>query len=221
MGVLKYILTFFGQRKLVNCFGLFWNDKQIYTLQTDRYILTVNAVIRFLGIARVRKLPYFSVLRHTKAHHNFINVASYWASRSTVPYYSVIQRTTAPQHITANRSVLLWNRSSVCMGAHRSFCKGGKPRKLAKIPYFSPCPRRKPKLLRLFRRVWLDSVMGARRGGHLPPPPGIWKNTSYAAVLQNTLILSLAPLALALDTLYFSLKRREKRKSFRLRLRRA
>ena len=34
--------------------------------------------------------------------------------------------------------------------------------------------------------------------------------TSYAAVLQKTLKFSLAPSALALDTLYFSLKRREK-----------
>ena len=38
--------------------------------------------------------------------------------------------------------------------------------------------------------------------------------TSYAAVLQNTLKFSLAPSALALVTLYFSLKRREKRKKF-------
>ena len=34
--------------------------------------------------------------------------------------------------------------------------------------------------------------------------------TSYAAVLQNTLKFSLEPSALALDTLHFSLKRREK-----------
>ena len=45
--------------------------------------------------------------------------------------------------------------------------------------------------------------------------------TSYAAVLRNILKFSLAPPALALDTLYVSLKRREKREKFRLRLRRA
>ena len=55
--------------------------------------------------------------------------------------------------------------------------------------------------------------MGARRGGQgkaLAPPLEFEKMTSYAGVLQNTLKFSLAPLALALDTLYFSLKRREK-----------
>ena len=45
--------------------------------------------------------------------------------------------------------------------------------------------------------------------------------TSYAADLQNTLNISLAPLALAIDTLYFSLKLPKKRKNFRLRLGRA
>ena len=54
-----------------------------------------------------------------------------------------------------------------------------------------------------------------------PPPLEFEKVTTYAAVLQNTLKFSLAPSALELDTLYFSLKRREKRKNFRLRLRRA
>ena len=65
--------------------------------------------------------------------------------------------------------------------------------------------------------------MGARRGGQggTCPPLEFEKVTSYAAVLQNTLNFSLAPSALAIDTLYFSLKRREKRKNFRLRLRRA
>ena len=38
--------------------------------------------------------------------------------------------------------------------------------------------------------------------------------TSYAAVLQNTLKFSLVPSALAIDTLYFSLKRREKTQKF-------
>ena len=67
--------------------------------------------------------------------------------------------------------------------------------------------------------------MGARRGGgkggHLPPPLEFEKLTSYAAVQQNTLKFSLAPTALAIDTLYFSLKRAKKCKIFRLRLRRA
>ena len=65
--------------------------------------------------------------------------------------------------------------------------------------------------------------MGARRGGRgaLAPPLEFEKMTSYAAVLQNTLNFSLAPSALATDTLYFSLKRRKKRNNFRLRLRRA
>ena len=57
-------------------------------------------------------------------------------------------------------------------------------------------------------------------GGHLPPLE-FEKMTSYAAVLQNTLKFSLAPSALAIYTLYFSLKRAKKRKNFRLRLRRA
>ena len=59
--------------------------------------------------------------------------------------------------------------------------------------------------------------MGARRGarGALAPPPlGFEKTTSYAAVLQNTLKFSLAPLALAIDTLYFNLKRCEKTQNF-------
>ena len=65
--------------------------------------------------------------------------------------------------------------------------------------------------------------MGARRGGQggTCPPLEFEKVTSYAAVLQNTLNFSLAPPALALHTLYFSLKRREKRKKCHLRLGRA
>ena len=65
--------------------------------------------------------------------------------------------------------------------------------------------------------------MGARRGGKggALAPLEFEKMTSYAAVLQNTLKFSLAPSALALDILYFSLKRREKKRNFRLRLRRA
>ena len=43
------------------------------------------------------------------------------------------------------------------------------------------------------------------QGGALAPPLEFEKMTSYAAVLQNTLKFSLAPSALALDTLYFSL----------------
>ena len=64
--------------------------------------------------------------------------------------------------------------------------------------------------------------MGARRGGQggTCPPLEFEKVTSYAAALQNTLKFSLAPSALAPDTLYFSLKRREERNHFRLRLRR-
>ena len=60
-------------------------------------------------------------------------------------------------------------------------------------------------------------IMGARRGarGALAPPPlGFEKMTSYAAVLQNILKFSLAPSALALYTLYFSLKCREKTQKF-------
>ena len=49
---------------------------------------------------------------------------------------------------------------------------------------------------------------GGGQGGHLPPLE-FKKMTSYAAVLQNTLKFSFAPSALALDTLYFSLKRRK------------
>ena len=56
--------------------------------------------------------------------------------------------------------------------------------------------------------------MGARRGGGALAPLEFEKMTSYAAVLQNTLKFSLAPTALALDTLYFSLKRREKTQKF-------
>ena len=51
------------------------------------------------------------------------------------------------------------------------------------------------------------------------PPWNLKKMTSYAAVLQHTLKFSLAPSALATDTLYFSLKRAKKRENFRLRLR--
>ena len=66
--------------------------------------------------------------------------------------------------------------------------------------------------------------MGARRGGARGgtcPPLEFEKMTSYAAVLQHTLKFSLAPSALATDTLYFSVKRAKKRENFRLRLRRA
>ena len=54
---------------------------------------------------------------------------------------------------------------------------------------------------------------GGGKGGTCPPLE-FEKMTSYAAVLQNTLKFSLAPTALALDTLYFSLKRREKTQKF-------
>ena len=53
------------------------------------------------------------------------------------------------------------------------------------------------------------------------PPLEFEKVASYAAVLQNTLNFSLAPSALAIDTLYSSLKRRKKAQIFRLRPRRA
>ena len=56
--------------------------------------------------------------------------------------------------------------------------------------------------------------MGARRGGGAHAPLEFEKMTSYAAVLQNTLKFSLAPSALALYILYFSLKRREKTQKF-------
>ena len=59
---------------------------------------------------------------------------------------------------------------------------------------------------------------GRPQGGkwaHLPPTPlEFEKMTSYAAVLRNTLKFSLAPSALALATLYFSLKPREKTQKF-------
>ena len=55
---------------------------------------------------------------------------------------------------------------------------------------------------------------GGGKEGHLPPPLEFEKMTSYAAVLQNYLKFSLAPSALALDTLYFSLKCLEKRLKF-------
>ena len=70
----------------------------------------------------------------------------------------------------------------------------------------------------------VSTGMGARRvgaRGALAPPLEFEKITPYAAVLQNTLKFSLAPSALAIDALYFSLKRREKTQNFRLRLRRA
>ena len=54
---------------------------------------------------------------------------------------------------------------------------------------------------------------GRGKGGHLPPLE-FEKMTSYAAVLQNTLKFSLAPSALAIDTLYFSPKRRKKTQKF-------
>ena len=61
-------------------------------------------------------------------------------------------------------------------------------------------------------RVNLLTLMGARRGGQrgaLAPPLEFEKMTSYTAILQNTLKFSLAPSALAIHTLHFSLKRRK------------
>ena len=54
--------------------------------------------------------------------------------------------------------------------------------------------------------------MGACRGarGALASPLEFEKMTSYAAVPQNTLKYSLAPLALATNVLYISLNRRKK-----------
>ena len=46
------------------------------------------------------------------------------------------------------------------------------------------------------------------------PSSNLKRVTSYAAALQNTLKLSLAASALALDTLYYSLKRRKKTQKF-------
>ena len=54
---------------------------------------------------------------------------------------------------------------------------------------------------------------GGGQGGALAPLE-FEKMTSYAAVLQNILKFSLAPTALALDTPYFSVKRREKTQKF-------
>ena len=81
-------------------------------------------------------------------------------------------------------------------------------------------------MARLQQIIFWKQCMGDRTrrqgGGTCPPPLEFEKMTSYAAVLQNTLNFSLAPSALALHTLYLSLKRRKKkRKNFRLRLRRA
>ena len=54
--------------------------------------------------------------------------------------------------------------------------------------------------------------MGARMGqGKGALDPGIWQN---AAVQQNTVTFLLASSALAVETLYFSLKRREKTQKF-------
>ena len=65
-----------------------------------------------------------------------------------------------------------------------------------------------PVLLILFMYMHGHPQGGQR--GHLPPPLEFEKMTSYAAVLQNTPKLSLAPPALATNALYFSLKRRKK-----------
>ena len=51
---------------------------------------------------------------------------------------------------------------------------------------------------------WAPAGGGARKGGTCASPWNLKKMTSYAAVLQNTLKFSLAPLVLAIDTLYFS-----------------
>ena len=58
--------------------------------------------------------------------------------------------------------------------------------------------------------------VGKGRGEALVPLPSLEfeKMTTYAAVLQNTLKFSRALLVLALDILYFSLKRREKTQKF-------
>ena len=62
--------------------------------------------------------------------------------------------------------------------------------------------------------------MGARKGeggasGALAPPPlEFEKMTSHAAVIRNTRNFSLAPMALAIDTLYFSLRRLKNAKIF-------
>ena len=62
-----------------------------------------------------------------------------------------------------------------------------------------------------FSKVAHGRPQGGGKGRALAPPPwNLKKMTPYAAVLPNTLKLLLAPSALALDTLYFSLKRREK-----------
>ena len=65
----------------------------------------------------------------------------------------------------------------------------------------------------MFKSAYSWAPAGGARGA-LAPPLEFEKMTSYAAVLQNTLKFSLAPSALALDTLYFSLKRREKTQKF-------
>ena len=63
--------------------------------------------------------------------------------------------------------------------------------------------------------------MGGGNGGHLPHPWNLNKNDVICCRPAKYPNFSLAPLALAIDTLYFSLKRRKIRKNVRLRLRRA
>ena len=64
-------------------------------------------------------------------------------------------------------------------------------------------------------------VIDARRGqpgAVAPPPPLTWNLKmlmSYAVPMENTLKFSLAPLALASNTLKLSLKRRNNRENFR------
>ena len=63
-------------------------------------------------------------------------------------------------------------------------------------------------MYKIYMYTWAPAG-GEGKGGLAPLE--FEKVTSYAAVLQSTLKLSLAPSTLVLDTLYFSLKRREKK----------
>ena len=62
---------------------------------------------------------------------------------------------------------------------------------------------------------------GGGQPGAVASPWNLKMMTSYAVFVQNTLKFSLAPSALASNTLKLSLKRRKNREKFRLRLRRA
>ena len=129
------------------------------------------------------------------------------------------------------------------LGARRNFSRGrlGNHRLLTRfwravhiIDHFFGVPKVLTKIFAFFfatiytifigyllRALKASAPMGARRGGGKGGtcPLEFEKMTSYVAVLQTTLKFSHAPLALAMDTLYVSVKSR-KNASIHLRLRR-